>query len=95
MLSTAFLAWIRRPGSTAHAPSLRIPQLIEVAGGQELTIVSTAESAVTDNVRFEVKGSTKLVLDVPDLTITGIVDSVSRSLARHRPYLLVLQSDCR
>ena len=64
-----------------------------MTGGQELTIVSTAESAVTDNVRFEVKGSTKLVLDIPDLTITGIVDSVSRYLARHRRYLPVLQSD--
>jgi len=61
--------------------SLPIPQLIEVNGGQELTIISTAESAVTDNVRLEVRGSTKLVLDVPDLTITGIVDSVSRQLA--------------
>ncbi len=54
------------------------PQLIEVTGGKELTIISTAESAVTSNVRFEVRDSSKLTLDVPDLTITSTLDWVSR-----------------
>lgn len=60
----------------APAPFNR--QVIEVTGGQELTVVSTADSAVMSNVRFEVRDSTKLVLDIPDLTITGVVDSVGK-----------------
>ncbi|CAM9576041.1 unnamed protein product, partial [Ectocarpus fasciculatus] len=49
--------------------------VVEVVGGQELTIISTAESAVISNARFEVQDSTKLVLDIPDLTITGVTDA--------------------
>lgn len=54
-------------------------QLIEVTGGQELTIISTADSAVMSNARFEVRDSSKLILDIPDLTITGVVDSVGKN----------------
>eukprot|EP00903_Cladosiphon_okamuranus_P006518 g6370.t1 len=49
--------------------------LIEVTGGKELTTISTADSAVMSDARFEVRDSSKLVLDIPDLTITGVVDS--------------------
>lgn len=59
-----------------HAPFNR--QLVEVTGGQQLTIVSTADSLVMSNVRLEVLDSTKLVLDIPDLTITGVIDSVGK-----------------
>lgn len=74
--------------SSGLPPFASLPQLIEVTGGKELTIISTAESAVTSNVRFQVMDSTKLVLDVPDLTITSTLDWVSRSrqsFAAHHP----------
>lgn len=51
-------------------------QIIYVTGGQELTIISTAASATMENVRIEVVSYTKLILEVPDFTVTGIFQSV-------------------
>lgn len=51
-------------------------QIIYVTGGEELTVISTAASATMENVRIEVVGHTKLVLEVPDFTLTAIIQSV-------------------
>lgn len=51
-------------------------QIIYVTGGQDLTVTSTAPSSVMSNVRFEVSGFSKLVLDIPGLTMAGIYKSV-------------------
>lgn len=48
-----------------------------VTGGGELTVTSSAASTTIDNARFEVSGFSKLILDVPGLTMTGIYQSVS------------------
>lgn len=60
-------------------------QIIYVTGGEELTIVSTAASATMENVRIEVVAYTKLILDVPDLTVTGIVQSVRAVMIMFSP----------
>lgn len=65
-------------------------QIVYVTGGQDLTVTSTAAASTLSNVRFEVGGFTNLVLDVPDLTMTGIYQSVSG--AHIRTSLLVFQS---
>lgn len=39
-------------------------------------MVSTAESATLENVRLEIVGYSSLTMDVPDLTMTGIYQSV-------------------
>lgn len=57
-------------------PYVYLFQIIYVTGGQELTIVSTAASATMENVRVEVVSYTKLILEVPDFTVTGIFQSV-------------------
>ncbi|CAN0379514.1 unnamed protein product [Pylaiella littoralis] len=49
--------------------------IIYVTGGQDLTVTSTAPSSVMSNVRFEVSGFSKLVLDIPGLTMAGIYKS--------------------
>lgn len=51
-------------------------QIIYVTGGGELTIVSTAASATMENVRIEVVEYSKLILEVPDFTMTAIIQSV-------------------
>lgn len=60
-----------------------------VTGGQDITVTSTAAASMLSNVRFEVIGYTNLVLDVPDLTMTGIYRSVSgpRSCLPYRKYI--------
>ncbi len=52
-------------------------QIVYVTGGEELTVTSSAAASTVSNVHFEVIGYTSLVLDVPDLTVTGIYQSVS------------------
>jgi len=52
-------------------------QVVYVTGGEELTVTSAAAASTVANVHFEVIGYTSLVLDVPDLTMTGIYQSVS------------------
>lgn len=64
------------------------PQIVYVTGGEDLTITSTAAASTISNVHFEVIGYTNLVLDVPDLTMTGIFQSVSG--AHIRSFLLFL-----
>lgn len=54
-----------------------LAQIVYVTGGQDLTVTSTAAASAVANVHFEVIGFTNLVLDVPDLTMTGIYQSVS------------------
>ena len=54
-----------------------------MTGGEELTVTSTAAASTMANVRFEVIGYTSLVLDVPDLTMTGIYQSVSGGSGTH------------
>lgn len=54
--------------------------MVYVTGGEELTITSSATSSTISNVHFEVAGYTSLVLDVPDLTMTGINQSVSENV---------------
>ena len=56
-----------------------LSQIVYVTGGQDVTVTSTAASSTISNVRFEVIGYTGLVVDVPDLTVTGIYQSVSES----------------
>lgn len=56
--------------------TLTLVQIIYVTGGEELTIISTAASATMYNVRIEVVSYTKLILDIPDCTVTGIFQSV-------------------
>ena len=56
-----------------------------MTGGEELTIESTAASATMENVRIEVVAYTKLILDVPDLTVTGIYQSVRATHFTHVP----------
>lgn len=55
-------------------------QIVYVTGGNELTITSTAAASTMSNVHFEVIGYTSLVLDVPDLTMSGIYQSVSENV---------------
>ncbi|CAM9648236.1 unnamed protein product [Pylaiella littoralis] len=49
--------------------------IVYVTGGEELTVTSTAASSTMSNVHLEVIGYTSLVLDVPDLTMSGIFQS--------------------
>ncbi|CAB1098144.1 unnamed protein product [Ectocarpus sp. CCAP 1310/34] len=49
--------------------------IVYVTGGGELTVTSSAASTTIDNARFEVSGFSKLILDVPGLTMTGIYQS--------------------
>lgn len=53
-------------------------QIVYVTGGGELTITSTAAASTISNVHLEVIGHTSLVLDVPDLTMSGIYQSVNK-----------------
>ncbi|CAM9959551.1 unnamed protein product [Pylaiella littoralis] len=50
--------------------------IVYVTGGGELTITSTAAASTISNVHLEVIGHTSLVLDVPDLTMSGIYQSL-------------------
>lgn len=63
-------------------------QIIYVTGGEELTIISTAASATMENVRIEVLAYTKLVLEVPDFTVSGIYQSVRVCPSR---YLIIIK----
>ena len=58
-------------------------QIVYVTGGGELTVTSTAAASAMTNVRFEVIGYTSLALDVPNLTMTGIYQSVSGGSGTH------------
>ncbi|CAM9636886.1 unnamed protein product [Ectocarpus fasciculatus] len=49
--------------------------IVYVTGGGELTVTSSAASTTINNARFEVSGFSKLILDVPGLTMTGIYQS--------------------
>ncbi|CAM9568983.1 unnamed protein product, partial [Ectocarpus fasciculatus] len=49
--------------------------IVYVTGGGDLTVTSSAASSTIDNARFEVSGFSKLILDVPGLTMTGIYQS--------------------
>lgn len=53
-----------------------------MTGGEELTVTSTAAATTISNVHFEVIGFTSLILDIPDLTVAGIYQSVRRSSCR-------------
>lgn len=48
-----------------------------MTGGEELTIVSTAASATMENVGIDVMAYTKLILEVSDFTLAGIIQLVS------------------
>lgn len=85
----AFSSGLAYPGYVILiTPALKLfhCQIIYVTGGEELTIISTAASATMENVRIEVVAYTKLILDVPDFTVTGIVQSVRAVMVIFSPY---------
>lgn len=81
---------MRRIDHTYLFSTFTLLQIIYVTGGEDLTIISTATSATMENVRIEVLAYTKLILDVPDFTVTGIVQSVRFILEHISPYLFQL-----
>ena len=61
-------------------------KIIFVTGGGDVTVTSTADTSTFSNIRFEVGGYSNLYFDVPELTMTGIENSVSeiRRLSKYR-----------
>ncbi len=70
------------PGVPSSLVACLHAQIVYVTVGGELTVTSTAAAPTLSNVRFEVINDTFLVLDVPDLTMTGIYKSVRVGLDR-------------